>query len=68
MLGAADIDSWDDDIRSDALGALQRGGWDRGTAAQAPTTRLGRLLARFRGGETLTTRELSDLRTALLGA
>ncbi len=68
MLGAADIDSWDDDIRTDALGALRRAGWDHGGRGEAPTVRLRLLLARFRGGETLTTRELSDLRNALLGA
>ena len=68
MLGAADIDSWDDDIRTEALRALRHGGWDRGGFAEAPTFRLRNLLARFRDGEALSTRELSDLSSALLGA
>jgi len=66
MLGAADIDSWDDDIRSDALAALIRAGWDRAATGEAPTFRLRRLLARFRTGECLTTRELSELRGSLV--
>lgn len=68
MLGAADIDSWDDDVRTDVLGDLLRAGWDRAARGDAPTFRLRRLLARFRVGERLTTRELEDLRNALRDA
>ena len=68
MLGAADIDSWDDDIRSEAVCALRRAGWDRRGTADVPTFRLRHLLDRFRSGEWLTTRELSDLHNALRGA
>lgn len=67
MLGAADIESWDDDIRSDVLGDLLRAGWDRASRGDAATSRARRLLARFRTGEALTTRELSDLRNSLAG-
>ena len=66
MLGAVDIDSWDDDVRTDVLGDLLRAGWDRAARGDAPTTRARRLLARFRTGETLTTRELSDLCSSLV--
>ena len=68
MLGAADIESWDDDVRTDALGDLRRAGWDRAGRGDAPTIRLRRLLARFRVGLPLTTRELEDLRDALRDA
>ena len=65
MIGVADIDSWDDDIRTGALDDLHRGGWDRG-GRDAPTGWSRRLLARFRDGECLTTRELADLRSVLV--
>lgn len=67
MLSAADIDAWDDDVRTDVHADLLRAGWDRASRGDAPTFRLRRLLARFRTGETLTTRELSDLRNSLIG-
>ncbi|MDK9695089.1 MAG: hypothetical protein OEL76_01710 [Siculibacillus sp.] len=67
MLGAADIESWDDDIRTDALEELARAGWDRAGAVDALSFRQRRLLARWRDGERLSTRELADLRAALLG-
>lgn len=66
MLGAIDIESWDDDVRTDVLGDLRGAGWDRAARGDAPTSRARRLLARFRTGETLTTRELSDLRNTLV--
>jgi hypothetical protein len=68
MLGAADIESWDDDVRTVVLGDLLRAGWDRAGRGNAPTVRLRRLLARFRAGERLTTRELEDLRDSLRDA
>lgn len=68
MLGAADIEAWDDDIRSDAIGDLARAGWEHDPRVEALSFRLRRLLGRHRAGERLSTRELSDLRTALLGA
>ena len=64
MLGAADIDSWDDDIRAEALAELRQAGWDR--VGEAPTRRLARLLSRFRAGQMLSTGELSELRRALV--
>ncbi len=68
MLGAADLESWDDDVRTGVLDDLRRAGWDRASRGEAPTARLRRLLARFRAGEPLTTRELSDLRNSLENA
>lgn len=68
MLSAADIEAWDDDVRTDVLADLRGAGWDRATRGDAPTSRTRRLLARFRTGESLTTRELSDLRASLADA
>ena len=65
MLGAADIEAWDDDVRTAVLRDLYRAGWDRVGRGDAPTLRLRRLLARFRTGERLTTRELSELSSSL---
>lgn len=64
MLGAADIDAWDEDVRDDAHDELRRAGFDR--VGDAPTRRLRRLLARWRTGEPLSTRELAELRNALV--
>ena len=66
MLSATDIEAWDDDVRTDVLGDLLRAGWDRASRGDAPTFRLRRLLARFRTGDRLTTRELADLRNSLV--
>lgn len=68
MIGVSDIESWDDDVRSGAIADLRRAGWDRAARGDAPTPRSRRLLARFRVGEPLTTRELADLRSVLVGA
>lgn len=65
MLGAADIESWDEDVRAAALTSLRTAGWARADRGDAPTVRLRRLLRRFRAGETLATRELSELSRAL---
>ncbi len=64
MLGAADIEGWDDDVRDDAIARLRRAGWD--LRGEAPTFRLRRLLAHFRAGRSLSTGELAELRRSLV--
>lgn len=67
MLGPADLDAWDDDVRIALVAELCRGGWDR-PGREAPTLRGARLLTRFREGQTLSTGELNELRNALFRA
>lgn len=64
MLGAADIEGWDEDVRGEAIAALCHAGWDR--RGEAPTYRLRRLLDHFRAGRSLSTGELAELRRSLV--
>ena len=66
MLGAADIEAWDDDIRAEVEADLRRAGWHLEVTGEARTTRMRRLLGHFRVGRRLTVGELTELRDALI--
>lgn len=68
MLGAADIESWDDDLRAVLMADLGRTDRCLPSVRAVRSPRLRRLIDHFHAGRVLTTGELEDLRAAMVPA